>query len=215
VGSDPPLIYDITRPVSEDLACWPGDTPFSFRLTARIEDRESVNVGEVRMSVHTGTHLDAPFHFDSRAVTVDALSLEALVGPAVVVDVTGQDPIGPAALSGLDLGGAPRLLLKTGGWPDPSRFPDRVPVLAPKMPEWLRERGVCLVGLDVPSVDALDSKTLPIHHALNAAGIRILEGLRLEGVVPGRYELIALPLRLTGADGAPVRAILRPLEVER
>ncbi len=201
-------LYDITRPVSSALAGWPGDTPYAYEMLCRLEQGDSVNLGSLRLSPHTGTHLDAPFHYRDDGSTVGELDLHLYLGRAAVVGVEGRATIRrediPAAFLPV-----PRLLLRTGGWPNSAVFPQTIPVLAPDVPEWLREQGVTLLGLDVPSVDALDSKDLPIHHALGANGIAILEGLDLRGVPEGFYELIALPLRLEGADGSPVRAILR------
>jgi arylformamidase len=202
-------IYDISRPLAGGLANWPGDAPFRFAWTCRKADGASVNVGQVALSVHSGTHVDAPLHFDDAGAAADALPLAAFVGRARVIDVAGQPVIGREALEGFDLAAAPRVLLRTGAWPDSRRFPDAVPVLGEGVPAWLGERGVVLLGVDVPSVDALDSKTLPTHHALRAAGVMILEGLDLAGVPEGVYELAALPLKIAGADGAPVRAVLR------
>ena len=206
----PDRIIDITSPVSPDLAGWPGDTPYRFDLAWARGAGASVNVGRVVMSIHTGTHVDAPFHFDDAGATVDQLALHPFLGPARVVDVRGQPGgIHPGLLDPLDLSPTPRVLFRTDAWLDRTRFPAAIPVLDPAMPGYLQARGVILVGFDLPSVDPIDSKTLPIHHALAEAGIAILEGLDLARVAAGPYELIALPLRLVGADGAPVRAILR------
>ena len=101
------------------------------------------------------------------------------------------------------------MLFHTGGWPDTSRFPDAIPVMEADLPVWLADRGVRLIGVDLPSVDPLDSKTLDNHHALGRAGIVIVEGLSLADVPEGRYELMALPLKIIGADGSPLRAVLR------
>jgi len=204
-----PRIYDVTVPVREGLAGWPGDTPFEFALAWSRAAGATVNVGRISASIHTGTHVDAPFHFDDAGATVDALALDPFLGPARVVDVRGLAVIGVEDLRPIDLDGAPRLLLRTGGWEDHSRFPASIPVVGEGVADLLRERGVVLLGVDVPSVDPLDSKGLPNHRALAAAGVAILEGLDLAAVPPGVYELIALPLRLAGADGAPVRAVLR------
>jgi arylformamidase len=175
----------------------------------RKSEGASVNVGCVSLSVHTGTHTDAPYHFTDDGKTVEALDLAAYVGPARVVDVRGRPLIRVEDLSWADFAHRPRLLLRTDAWTTYDRFPEQIPVLDADVPAWLAARGVVLVGVDVPSVDALDSKDLPIHHALGAHGIAILENLRLVEVPPGPYELIALPLKLAGADGAPVRAVLR------
>ncbi|MBC8103250.1 MAG: arylformamidase [Cytophagales bacterium] len=207
-------IYDISIPVTEDLAVWPGDTPFSFHLDMKIQNGEAVNVGAITLSVHTGTHADAPFHFSDSAASIEALSLEPYLGPALVVPAIRQDPIGPETFVGLDLSRTPRVLIKTGAWTDHRVFPQAVPTLTHAAVTLLAERGAILVGVDVPSVDEIDSKTLPIHHALNDAGIRILESLNLSEVPAGEYELIALPQRIVGADGSPVRAILRQRTVE-
>jgi arylformamidase len=199
---------DISRPLAADTACWPGDVPFAFRLGSTIAGGASVNVGSIQTSVHTATHCDAPFHFDDRYVTVERMSPDKFVGPAWVVDVRGvarwRD-----RLEGLDFEKTPRVLFHTGGWPDTTRFPESIPVMEPDLPEWLADRGIWLVGIDLPSVDPLDSKTLDNHHALGAFGITILEGLWLDRASAGQYELIALPLKIVGADGSPVRAVLR------
>ena len=201
-------IYDISRPISSSLAGWPGDTAYRYEMLCRLNAGASVNLGTIAMSPHTGTHIDAPYHFDDGGKTVGQLSLDTYFGAAIVIDVTGKQEITrqelPAALLT-----APRVLLRTGGWPNDMRFPDRIPVLSADVPEWMQSHGVTLLGVDLPSVDQLDSKELPIHHALGTHGIAILEGLNLEGVPTGGYELIALPLRLEGSDGSPVRAILR------
>ncbi len=202
-------IWDITIPLQPSLANWPGDAPYQYEVTCRIADGDSVNLGAVSMSAHTGTHADAPYHFLDSGSSVDRIPPDAYIGPAVVVDVSGKDPIPAAALDDVDLAATPRVLLRTAAWSDHSRFPSSIPTVSADFIGRLADAGAVLLGVDVPSVDALDSKELPNHHALAAAGIHILESLDLSRVAPGRYELIALPLRLVGADGSPVRAILR------
>jgi arylformamidase len=204
-------IYDITLPGHSSLACWPGDTPYDFRLNLQIRDGANINLGSMEMSVHVGSHADAPFHFDENGATIEALSLDPYIGPAIVIDVRGRDTIRATDLAILQTNPVPRVLLKTDGWQDHSRFPESIPVMEPGVPTFLKAQGVILLGLDVPSVDALDSKDLPLHHELGACGIQILESLALAEVPEGEYELIALPLKLVGADGSPVRAILRSL----
>lgn len=209
-----PRVYDITRPVSQTLACWPGDTPYAFEWSARISEGSSVNVGALHGSTHTGSHADAPLHFEEGAESIDVLELDPFLGEAVLLDVAGRIEILPTDLSELREAPSARVLLRTGGWSNGSRFPDSIPVLHPSSIEFLASLGVRLLGLDVPSVDALDSRDLPNHHALGRFGIRILESLDLTGVPAGRYELIALPLKLVGADASPVRAVLREWSVE-
>lgn len=199
----PTDLIDVSRPLSAATAVWPGDEPFAFRLA-----RSGPNVGAVTMSVHTATHCDAPFHVADDGATVDRLPVDLFVGMAWVVDVRGTSRWRDR-LAGIDLAGSPRVLFQTGGWPDSGRFPESIPAMEPDLPDWLADRGVRLVGVDVPSVDLFDSETLDNHHALVRRGVVILEGLWLEDVPAGRYELIALPLKLAGADGSPVRAVLR------
>ena len=200
-------IWDISLPLQTTTAEWPGDTPFDFRLTWKQSEGASVNVGAISTTVHIGTHADAPFHFAPDGPSVDQLDLAAFLGPCTVVDVRGREMIGIGDLQGEDL--APRVLLQTDAWSEITRFPEQIPVIALDVPAYLKARGVVLLGVDVPSVDRIDSKDLANHHALTACGIRILESLRLADVPAGDYELIALPLKLVGADGAPVRAVLR------
>jgi arylformamidase len=202
-------VHDISLSLSDALPCWPGDTPFGFVLAWSMREGATVNVGRVSTTVHIGTHVDAPFHFDEGGMTIDQVPLDPYIGPARVVDVRGKNLIQVEDLASFDLSDTPRLLLRTDGWLDHSRFPESIPVLDRAVPAYLKENGVILLGLDVPSVDQIDSKDLLIHHALGSFGIFILESIDLTRVEPGVYELIALPLKIVGADGSPVRAILQ------
>jgi arylformamidase len=205
-----PEWVDISRPLAAGTACWPGDVPFAFRLGLTIAAGATVNVGAIETSVHTATHCDAPFHFDDAGATVDRLPLDVFVGPAWVVDVRTAARWRDGLVS-LDFAGTPRVLFQTGGWPDMTEFPGKIPVMEPDLPDWLADRGVRLIGVDLPSVDPLDSKTLDNHHALGRRGITIVEGLWLEDVPAGRYEFVGVPLKIAGADGSPLRAALRRL----
>jgi arylformamidase len=207
-------IIDITHPHSTSLAPWPGDTPFDFRFVARLRDGASCNVGKLTCSIHSGTHLDAPYHYDDAGATVDTLPLETFIGPARVFLAQGLEIISREVFAALDGRATPRVLLRTNACDDKSIFPQRIPALAVDVPAWLGAQGVRLIGLDLPSVDQVDSKTLPLHHALHAADITILENLDLRNVAPGIFELIAFPLRLAGADGSLVRAVLVKRERE-
>jgi len=202
-------IRDITIPMCDTLACWPGDTPFRFSWTCTKVEGATVNVGQLNLSVHTGTHADSPFHVDDAGAKSDAFDLDRFIGAARVIDLRGRARLRREDLSALDLARTPRVLFRTDAWTDHTCFPASIPVMDEDVPAWLHEQGVVLVGVDVPSVDALDSKTLPNHHALNRYEITILEGLDLRDVPAGVYDLLALPIKLVGADGALVRAILR------
>ena len=204
-------LIDISRPVKAGIPVWPGDTPYDFRLVAKIREGSSVNVGSVTMSVHTGAHTDAPFHFDDKGDDIATVALSKYVGSCVVAEAVpaaggllpSHLPAGTEAL----LAKAPRLLLKTYS-KRPAGFDTSMRHLTPALADWLADRGVVLVGLDTDSMDAFDSKDLPSHHRLAARGVAILEGIDLSAVVPGVYDLIALPLKLVGADASPVRAVL-------
>jgi arylformamidase len=213
-------IFDISRALSSGLAPWPGDTPFHFELKWKMAEGATVNVGAINMSVHNGTHADATFHFDVSGDTIENMPLDAYIGDAVVVELTElfrETARGGTAreINVTDLGAssalveqAPRLLLKTGVWQDSRVFPDWIPVIAPDVPKWLRERKVKLLGLDLPSVDSIDAKKLTNHHALAAARVAIVESLDLSEIKAGIYHLSALPLKIAGGDAGPVRAIL-------
>lgn len=202
---------DISQPLTNDMAHWPGDTPFAYSLTYTKKQSGSANIGQITASLHTGTHIDAPFHYDSKGKTVDQLDLDRYIGPATVIDVSHTDKISVDVLQNFDLENVTRLLLHTSLPNNPKRFPDQMPVLDPEIAGFLQGKGVQLFGVDMPSVDAPDSKDLATHHALYNCGINILENLMLDQVEQGRYELIALPLAILGGDGSPVRAVLRPL----
>jgi len=208
-------IIDISRGLSKDLAPWPGDTAFRFGLNWKIAAGAAANVGKIEMGVHNGTHVDAPFHFDQKGESIERLDLEKFIGAAVVTDLTrliaqGAREINVSDLEPIadDLRDSPRLLLKTGAWPDPRIFPKEIPVISAAVPSWLRVKGVRLLGLDLPSVDPINSKDLVNHHLLAAAGIGIVESLDLSDVESGRYQFAALPLKIMTGDAAPVRAIL-------
>lgn len=200
---------DISQPLQNDMAEWPGDTPFSYEVALTKADTGSVNIGKMTTSMHMGTHIDAPFHFDDNGKRVLELPIDLYIGRARVIDVTGAESVGRAELEGIDFGGAERILLKTGSRPDANVFPEKFTVLRADIGPLLKERGVRLIGVDTPSVDPEESKLLMAHHALNDNGVMILENIVLRAVEPGDYELIALPLPLRDGDGSPVRAVLR------
>ncbi|MFD1407572.1 arylformamidase [Kroppenstedtia eburnea] len=203
---------DISQRLEEGVPVWPGDTPFSYRLTWSKEESGSVNVGQITMSTHTGTHIDAPFHFDEEGKRVIDLDLDLYIGRARVIHLPDPKQIGIGELQSENLEGVTRLLIRTDAWSDRSTFPESIPPVDPELAPDLAEKGIRLLGLDLPSVDPLDSKELPAHHALTSHGIHILEGIVLGGVDPGDYQLAALPLPLAQADGSPVRAVLRRVE---
>jgi arylformamidase len=202
-------IFDISRKLINGMPVWPGDTSFHYDISWPMEESGSVNVGRLELSTHTGTHVDAPFHFDNEGKKIIELDLNLYIGPAIVIDVIGKESIGAADLIGVNLEGYERVLFRTLSWENPNEFPENIPYIEPNLAPFLGSKGIKLIGLDVPSVDSIDSKELPAHHSLNEHGIHILESLMLDDIEAGDYERIALPLPLVEGDGSPVRAILR------
>ncbi|KWW20667.1 MULTISPECIES: arylformamidase [Peribacillus] len=202
---------DISQRLDEQVATWPGDKPFSYKVSWSKEESGSVNVGHISMSVHTGTHIDAPFHFDNEGKRVIELDLDLYIGCSRVIHLPNRTNIGVTDLANHDLQGVTRLLIRTDAWKDRSVFPETIPPIQPEIATYLSGLGIRLLGLDLPSVDPLDSKELSAHHELAVHGIHILEGLVLDGIDPGNYELAALPLPLVHADGSPVRAALKKI----
>ncbi|MCI0764923.1 arylformamidase [Bacillus sp. TL12] len=202
---------DISQPLNNEIATWPGDTPFSYEVSWSKEQSGSVNVGKLTMSIHTGTHIDAPFHFDNNGKKVLDLDVNVYVGKARIIDVSSMESIGAKELEKFKLDGVERLLLRTASHGNAQEFPETIPYLRADIAPFLSEKGIQLIGVDVPSVDPLDDKELAAHHQLFKHGIHILENVVLDHVQDGDYELIALPLALTDADGSPVRAVIRPL----
>ncbi|HSB69407.1 MAG TPA: cyclase family protein [Candidatus Methylomirabilis sp.] len=204
-------IYDVTVPIYSGMPVYEGDPEVSIRRWLSLDEGGEANVSHLSLGSHTGTHVDAPLHFRSGAPGVDQLPLDVLIGPARVYDVPGAGDIDLACLRGVDLASQRRILFKTrnsaarvGG-----RFGTDFAALAPEAARLLVEAGVRLVGLDGPSADPFRSADFPAHHALLDAGVIILEGLDLSAVPPGDYELLCLPLKLLGGDGAPARVLLR------
>ena len=217
---------DVSRPVADGTSVWPGDPPWRYRLAASIAGGSVANVGEVWGTTHTGTHVDAPLHVDPDGAAIDRLPLDAFAGPAILVDVSaGRDLLGPADIEAALRDAEPAVRTVRHGAPDPierlllrtacdwsSGFPTRWRSLSAEAAAWCCARGLRVVGTDAPSVDPADSTSLDAHRALGSAGVAILESLALAGIEPGRYALVAFPLRWIGADASPVRAALRRME---
>jgi arylformamidase len=206
-----PRIYDVTVPLSKDVPTFPGDPRFEMDFPHRIEDGKPYNVASLKLGAHSGTHVDAPFHFLRDGRTVDQLPLDVLMGQARVVALASRDVIRRADVQAAPLGGATRVLFKTrnSGTLRRPEFREDFVALAPEAAEWLVDAGVRLVGVDYLSVEAFGSKDFAAHHALLGAGVVIVEGLDLSDVPPGEYEMACLPLRIVGADGSPARVVLR------
>jgi arylformamidase len=203
-------IIDISLPITPDMPIWPGDPRPECTLVTTLE-ADGVQVSQLILSTHTGTHLDAPRHFIPGGRTIDLLDLGALVGLCRVIEVvSAADQISRADLQRFELHPGDRVLLKTRNSRQPSEqtFALDFVALEPSAADYLCERGVRLVGIDGPSVDAWSASDFPCHKRLLGADLLIVENLVLRHVVPGIYGLIAVPLNLTGADGCPIRALL-------
>ncbi len=190
------ILIDITAPLGAGTRAYPGDPRFEMRTIADPSRGDPARVCSITMGTHTGTHVDAPRHLVGGVAGVDSFPVGAMIGPVLVFE-TPCGLIGPLDLSRLP-GNAPSRILFRGA-----------PVILPEGAAELVARGMVLVGTDGLSVDAMESHDLPAHRILLDAGVVVLEGLDLAKAAPGRYELIALPLLIPGADGAPARAVLR------
>lgn len=205
-------LLDITTLIHNDMPVFPGDAPPRVTPLGDHARGDRWVTSRLELNSHTGTHLDAPLHLIEGGATVDSLDLNVLIGPAYVLDLLSvEETITARELEGANLPrDARRVLLKTRNgalWREPGFQTDFV-ALSGAGARWLVSRGVQLVALDYLSADRYQASDAPAHHALLGAGVIIVEGVRLEVIEPGWYQLICLPLRLQGADGAPVRAVL-------
>lgn len=205
------MLYDITPAVTAALAVWPGDTPPSREVLADLKRGDNVTLSTLRATVHLGAHADAPSHYGRDAASIESRPLDLFLGPCRVVRIaTGRGTRLPPSAIPVNLRGE-RVLIATGTYPDPERFNEDFAALDPATVDLLHERGARLVGIDTPSVDLFAARELVAHHRFLAHDMAILEGLVLAHVPDGTYELIALPLKLTGFDASPVRAVLRSM----
>lgn len=204
-------VLDVSVLVTSEMPIWDGDPAMTLERVISLANGGPANVSKLCCGVHTGTHVDAPNHFIEGAGGVDTIDVDALIGPAHVVDMRKvEDVIDGAALSRVDLGGATRVLFLTSNsqlWERPSFERDFV-AIAPDAAQVLASNGVCLVGVDYLSVGSPET-----HRILLGAGIVCLEGLDLRGIDPGWYELFCGPMKLAGSDGAPARVLLRKQRV--
>lgn len=207
----PPTWIDVSVPVRSGMVHWPDNPPIEVDRIMDMAKGDPATVSRLSLGVHTGTHVDAPVHFLAGGAGVDAIPLEHLLGEARVVEVGDGPSIGAAQLRTVDPRPGERLLFKTRNsarcWKADHFLPDFVH-LSPEGARLLAERGVRTVGIDYLSIAGMH-EGVPTHLALLEKGICIIEGLDLSSVEPGSYEMICLPVRLAGADGAPARVLLR------
>jgi arylformamidase len=207
---------DVSIPLHNGMVGWPGDCAFRRTLTHSMQGGASNNLSELLTSAHTGTHMDAPLHFVRDGLSIDSMPLEAVIGRARVIGIRDEEAIRPAELEPHSIAAGDRILFRTrNSERDLTRkaFAKDFVSVSPEAARYLAQRGVRLVGVDYLSVGAFQEESgRETHRALLSAGIWIVEGLVLKDIAPGEYDLICLPLRIVGSDGAPARAVLRPAQ---
>jgi len=203
---------DISVPLRSGMVHWPGDAPPSMDRLADMDKGDVCNARMMHMSAHTGTHMDAPLHFLRDGMSIDQMPAEATIGPARVIQIRDLNVIGRDELEKCDIRAGERLLFKTANstrcWKCRHFLKEFVHVNA-EAARYLVERRVSTIGVDYLSVGAYAGDGVETHQILLSAGVWIIEGLDLSAVAPGEYEMVCLPLKIAGGDGAPARAFLR------
>jgi arylformamidase len=204
-------IYDISPEVSSLTKVFPGDVPFQRKVQLDFERGDALLLSSIQTTLHIGAHTDAPNHYHPEGKGISECDLSRYLGRCQVISVhvPRGDRIPPESLSSVKIE-APRVLLKTGSFPDPEHWNSDFNSLSPALVRDLASKGVKLIGIDTPSVDPESAKELIAHHEIYRQGLSILEGIILSQVPDGIYTLIALPLRIQDADASPVRAVLLP-----
>jgi arylformamidase len=210
-------LYDVSAALTPGLPVWPGQQGLRRRLVLDRAKGDPATVSDLCLGAHSGTHIDAPAHFIVGGGTVASLPLEVLIGPAVVVDLSAL----PARVSSSDLERCPipahtqRLLLRTrnSGWTRDQDFRPGFVALDASAADWCVDNGIRLIGIDYLSIEAFGSEDQgnPVHHRLLRAKVVILEGLELEAIDSGLYQLVALPILAAAAEAAPARVVLTRL----
>lgn len=206
-------LHDISQRLRPELPVWPGDGHFECAVTAAVAAGSSVTLHRLSMSTQSGTHAECSRHVRDDAVPLDGLELDAFVGDCELRDVShARNRVTTADVLDRLPARVERVLLRTFSQADWNRWPEGFTAIAPELIDALAARGCRLIGTDAPSVDPATCKALRSHHAAHRAGMAILEGLVLDALPEGRYELIALPLPIAGIEATPVRAVLREVE---
>jgi arylformamidase len=200
------LIYDISPLISPRTAVWPGDQPFERSVALDMANGDNLTLSSVTTTVHIGAHVDGPNHYKKDGADIGTRSLDLYMGDCQIITVS--IPLGTRIETCPVEVTAPRVIFRTDSAPDPDHFNEDFCALSPQLINYLASKGVLLAGIDTPSVDLYDDKVLLSHNAIATHDMAILEGVVLTGVPDGVYNLIALPLKLEGADASPVRAVL-------
>ncbi|MFC1892835.1 cyclase family protein [Chloroflexota bacterium] len=203
---------DISVPLSDAMAHWPGDPPVSIKRVKDIEQGDTANLSVISMGVHSGTHVDAPIHFVKQGQGIDKIPIDTLVGRARVIEIRDPESIKPEELAGQRIRRGERILFKTRNSPhvwQENEFVEDFVFISDAAADLLVDGGVQLVGVDYLSVGSYRHGGSYVHKTLLSGGVWVIEGLNLSNVTPGEYDLICLPLRIVAGDGAPARAILK------
>ena len=203
--------WDISPAIAAGIPVWPGDSEYSSETTWQITDACPVKVSKITMSTHTGAHCDAPSHYDAGGKAIDEVDLQTYIGPCRVIHCIGVAQVEPHHIAAQLSNTPPRVLLRTYQTAPHMQWDQDFPSIHPATIDLLAQHGVRLIGIDSPSLDPQESKTLDCHLTVKRHQMAILEGIVLDEIAAGDYELIALPLKLAGLDASPVRAILRSL----
>lgn len=205
------MLIDISPIISEKIAVFPGDQKFEHTVLMSFEEGHHLKLSNLKSTVHLGAHTDAPNHYSSSGCDMAERNLDYYIGPCQVISVTHK--VGTIELSDLNVEvTAPRVLFRTLSFPNPNEWNDDFSSVSHQLIDHLANHGVKLIGIDTPSIDPATSKTLDAHQSIARNDMAILEGIVLDHVEDGIYELIALPLKIKDADASPVRAVLRKVE---
>jgi len=206
---------DVSVTLHDGMVHWPDNPPFELRRIMSQEKGDVCTVSSISLSVHTGTHMDAPLHFVKNGSTIDEMPVDSTVGPARVIEIQDRHAIRRKELLNHQINASERILFKTANsdhaW-NSDQFEEDFIFIARDAAEYLAESNIRCVGVDYLSVGGYKQDAVETHQALLGAGIWVIEGLNLSGVEPGEYDLVCLPLKLVGAEGAPARAILRSVQ---
>ncbi|MFZ6847246.1 arylformamidase [Undibacterium sp. RuRC25W] len=202
-------LWDISPAIQAGIPVWPGDSAYTAETTWQIADGCPVKVSKITMSTHTGAHCDAPSHYDANGKAIDEVSLDTYIGACRVIHCIGAAQVLPEHILPFLAQIPPRVLFRTYQKAPQMQWDSDFASVSPSAIELLATHGVRLIGIDSPSLDPEESKTLDAHLCVKKYQMAILEGIILDDIVAGDYELICLPLKLAGLDASPVRAILR------
>jgi len=205
---------DISVPLSDDMVHWPEDPPVEIKRVLDMNNGDEYNLTHVSMAVHTGTHMDAPCHFRKSGMSIDKMPLTASVGKARVLEITDTEFINVEEIRPHRIRKGQRILFKTKNsrrrWED-KPFNKKFVHLSIEAAKYLSERRVQTIGIDYLSIGGYEGNVIEVHDIILKAGIWVIEGLDLSRIEAGNYDLICLPIKISGSDGAPARALVRPI----